>query len=173
MFRAIGRYLRALGYLFTGRIDRARQTLAANPDVMRATYDQVIKDKTSRIHQYKDAVAGMIGQEEKKRNQVKQLTEDIQQLERMRAGAAAMAKKVVARHNGDIEAVKQDAEYARCQTAFKDFSSTLTEKEQRVADLEADIEALSQNIGNHKVQIQGVCAILTRSRRRSTTRWPT
>ena len=31
----------------------------------------------------------------------------------MRSGAAALAKKVVARHNGDIEAVKQDPEYAR------------------------------------------------------------
>ena len=70
MFRAIGRYFRALGYLLTGRIDRARQALMTNPDVMRATYDQVIRDKTGRIHQYKDAVASMIAQEEKKRNQV-------------------------------------------------------------------------------------------------------
>jgi len=156
MFRAIGRYLRAIGYLFTGRIDKARQTLMTNPNVMRATYDQVIRDKTTRIHQYKDAVAGMIGQEEKKKSQLKQLTEEIEQLERMRSGAAAMAKKVVAKHNGDIEAVKQDVEYARCQTAFKDFSTTLAEKEQRVADLEADLGTLSQNIGNHKVQIQGI-----------------
>jgi hypothetical protein len=74
----------------------------------------------------------------------------------MKAGAATMAKKVVAKHNGDIEAVKQDAEYTRCQTAFKDFSATLAEKEQRVADLEADIEMLSQNVGNHKIQIQGL-----------------
>ena len=47
MFRAIGRYFRALGYLVTGRIDKARQTLMANPNVMRATYDQVIHDKTN------------------------------------------------------------------------------------------------------------------------------
>ena len=156
MFRAIGRYLRAIGYLLTGRVDRARQTLMTNPDVMRATYDQVIQDKTSRIHQYKDAVASMIGQEEKKSSLVKQLTQELEQLERMRAGAAAMARKVVARNNGDIEAVKQDPEYARCQTAFKDFSTTVEEKEQRIAGLEADLEVLAKNVGNHKIQIQGL-----------------
>ena len=67
-----------------------------------------------------------------------------------------MAKKLVAKYNGDIEAVKKDPEYLRCQTAFKDFSTTLTEKEQRVGGLETDIEILSKNIGDHKIQIQGL-----------------
>ncbi|MBN2021500.1 MAG: hypothetical protein JW809_01785 [Pirellulales bacterium] len=156
MFRAIGRYLRAIGYLITGRIDKARQVLMANPNVMRATYDQVIRDKTGRIHHYKDAVAGMIGQEEKKKSQIKSLTDEIDKLERLRAGAAAMAKKLVDKHRGDAEAVKRDPEYARCQSAFKDFSTTLAEKERRIADIEADITALAKNIGNHKVQIQGL-----------------
>ncbi|MBN1912545.1 MAG: hypothetical protein JW818_22685 [Pirellulales bacterium] len=156
MFRAIGRYFRALGYLITGRIDKARQTLMANPNVMRATYDQVIHDKTRRIHQYKDAVASMIGQEEKKKDQVRKLTEEIQKLENLKAGAAAMARKLVAKYQGNPEAVKNDPEYARCQSAFKDFSTTLTEKEQRIADLEADLAGLGKTIGDHKVQIQGL-----------------
>ena len=74
------------------------------------------------INQYKDAVAGMIGQEEKKKAKLKSLTDEIQQLERLKAGAAAMAKKLVAKHNSDVEAVKADPEYARCQEAFQDFS---------------------------------------------------
>jgi len=154
MFRAIGRYFRAIGYFFTGRIDMARQTLATNPNVMRATYDEIIREKTRRVHQYKDAVAGMIGQEEKKRAMLKSLTEETEQLERMRSGAAAMAKKLVAKHSGDIEAVKQDSEYTRCQTAFKDFGATLTEKEERIAELETDVETLAKSIANHKIQIQ-------------------
>ncbi len=156
MFRAIGRYFRALGYLLTGRIDQARRTLMLNPNVMRATYDQVIQDKKRRIHQYRDAVAGMISQDEKKRAKLKTLTEEIQKTERLKEGAAAMARKVVAKHDGNTEAIKQDPDYIRCQAAFKDFSATLAEKEQRVAELEGDIEALSKNIGDHKVQIQGL-----------------
>lgn len=156
MFRAIGRYLRAIGYLITGRIDKARRALMADPNVIRATYDQIIKEKKRSINQYKDAVAGMIGQEEKKKAKLKSLTDEIQQLERLKAGAAAMAKKLVAKHNSDVEAVKADPDYARCQAAFQDFSTTLAEKEQRVVELEADMEALSKGIADHKVQIQAV-----------------
>jgi ligand-binding sensor protein len=156
MFKAIGRYFRALGYLFTGRVDQARRTLMLNPNVMRATYDQVIQDKKRRVHQYRDAVAGMISQEEKKKAKLKTLTEEIEKIERLREGAAAKARKVVAKHDGNAEAIKKDADYVRCQAAFKDFSTTLAEKEQRVAEIEADVGALSKNIGDHKVRIQGL-----------------
>ena len=67
MFKAIGRYMRAIGYLFTGRIDDARRALSTNPAVVKATYDRVIEEKTKRIHQYKEAVGAMIAQEEKKK----------------------------------------------------------------------------------------------------------
>ena len=46
MFKAIGRYLRAFGYLITGRIDAARKELSTNPYVVQATYDSVIEEKT-------------------------------------------------------------------------------------------------------------------------------
>ena len=65
MFRAIGRYLRAFGYLITGRIDAARQELSRNPYVVQATFDRIIQEKRNRIQQYKDAVSRMIAQQEK------------------------------------------------------------------------------------------------------------
>ena len=77
MFRAIGRYFRALGYLITGRVDRARQTVSMNPDVVRATYDRVIDEKKKRIHHYKDAVGAMITQEERKKSTLKRLSEEV------------------------------------------------------------------------------------------------
>ena len=67
MFSAIWRYFRAFGYLITGRIDAARMALSANPYVVQATYDNIIAEKRKRIQQYKEAVAGMIAQEEKKK----------------------------------------------------------------------------------------------------------
>ena len=83
MFRAIGKYIRAVGYLITGRIDRARQELSKNPYVVQATYDRVITEKKQRIQQYKDAVARMIAQEEKKAARIKQLTEEVNKLEQL------------------------------------------------------------------------------------------
>ena len=156
MFRAIGKYLRAIGYLFTGRIDDARKALSTNPAVVQATYDNVIKEKTKRIHQYKEAVGAMIAQEEKKKSALKRLTEEVAKLRKLKDGAAAMARKLVEKHNGDAEAVKNDPEYAKCQSAFKDFSSTLSEKESHCAELEADIEEFETNIAGHKTQLQSL-----------------
>ena len=154
MFRAIGRYFRALGYLLVGKVDRARQTLATNPDVVRATFYRVIEEKKNRIQQYKDAVGAMIAQEEKKKSILHQLTEEVQRLQKLRDGAAAMARKVVERHNGDTEAVKADPEYVRCQAAYKDFSSTLEEKEARCKELESDVKELAQSVSGHKTQLE-------------------
>ncbi len=156
MFRAIGRYLRAIGYLFTGRIDDARRAISASPAVVQATYDRVIREKTDRIHQYKDAVGAMIAQEEKKKAKLKRLTQEIEQLRKLRDGAAAMARKVVARHNGDTEAVRQDPEYVKCQAAFKDFSSTLAEKETHCVEIEEDIAEFRERIAAHKVQLESL-----------------
>ncbi len=156
MFRAVGRYFRALGYLLVGKVDRARQTLNTNPDVVRATFDNVISEKKKRIHQYKDAVGAMIAQEEKKKGQLERLTEDVQKLQKLRDGAAAMARKLVEKYNGDAEAVKNDPQYAKCQAAFKDFSSTLAEKEDRIASLESDMVELSKNINGHKTQLESL-----------------
>ncbi|MDG2382694.1 MAG: hypothetical protein P8N76_13575 [Pirellulaceae bacterium] len=156
MFKALGKYLRAIGYLFTGRIDDARRTLSTNPAVVKATYDRVIEEKTKRIHQYKDAVGAMIAQEEKKKAALKRLTEEVAKLRNLRDGAAAMARKTVEKYNGDIEAVKNDPEYLKCQSAFKDFSSSLNEKETHCAELEDDIKEFETNITGHKTQLQSL-----------------
>ncbi len=156
MFRAIGRYFRAMGYLLVGKIDAARMTLSANPNVVRATYDSIIKGKRNQIQQYKDAVGGMIAQEEKKRSELRRISEEVAKMTKLKQGAAAAARRVVGRHNGDIEAVKADPEYIKCQGAFKDFDSTLEEKEARCSDLEGDIGTIADSINGHKIQLQSL-----------------
>ena len=102
MFKAMGKYVRAVFYLVTFRIDKASETLRTNPGVMSATYDRIIDEKRSRINQYKDAIAAMIAQEESKKQKLKQLTEEIEKLQKRKSGAAAKARKVAQRHNGDV-----------------------------------------------------------------------
>lgn len=154
MFKAIGKYTRAVWYLITFRIDKASETLRMNPGVVSANYDRIIDEKRGRINQYKDAISAMIAQEESKKQKLKGLTAEIERLEKLKAGAAAKAQQVAARHNGDPEATRNDAEYLKCQAAYKDFSSTLAEKQTRVGEIEADLEALMDNVNRHKVQIQ-------------------
>lgn len=150
MFRAIGRLFRAIGYLFTGRIDEARKALMLNPHVMQANYDEIIRSKSASLGTYKTAVAGLISQQELKIDKLKTSTAEINKLEQLKAGAAAKAKSVAASHNGNIEATKGDAEYLKCQAAYKDFSSTLDEKQKMVAELENDVRNLETTIQTHK-----------------------
>lgn len=157
MVGALGRYLRALGYLFTGRIDSARKELSANPYVIQATFDRVIEEKKARIQQYKDAVARLIAQQEKKMASVRTLTGDVNQLEQLKQGAAAKARQIVVQLKArglTEEQIKHDEEYLRCMTAFNDFTSTEKEKSARIAELEADVNNLGENITGHKVQLQ-------------------
>lgn len=159
MLKAIGRWIKAVGYLLTGQIDSARRTLDTNPHVIRAKFEQIGQEKIARIHQYKQAVAGLITQEEKKVQKVKTLTSDIERLENLKAGALAKAKKVAKELQGQglgKEAIHANEDYMKCLTAFNDFTSTLAEKHSRIEELETDIGEYKGRIGEHKVQLQSL-----------------
>jgi len=157
MFKAITRWFKAVGYLLTGQIDSARRVIDTNPHVIKAKYDEIVRDKISRIHQYKQAVAGLIAQEEKKIAKVKNLTDEVANLERLKAGALAKAKQTVEKlktSGKTQEQIHADEDYKRCLSAFNDFSSTLVEKQDRITELEQDIGEYRKNISDHKVQLQ-------------------
>jgi chromosome segregation ATPase len=157
VFRALGRYCRALWYLVTGRIDSARKELSRSPHVVQATYDSIIREKTNRIQQYKDAVAAMIAQQEKKLGKIKRLSEEVARLESLKEGAAAKAKARIAElqsQGKSMEAIKHDEGYIKCLSAFNDFSSTLDEKREHIDENEGDVKGIGDNIKNHKIQLQ-------------------
>ena len=156
MFKAIGRFFRAIGYMFTGKVNSAADSISNNPTVISATYEKVIEEKKRRVNEYKDAISAMIAQEESKKAKLSTITEEVQKLEKLKSGAAARAKQLVDKYQGDINAVKNDPEYLKCQSAYKDFSSTLIEKQKRASELEEDLKQLIANVGGHKVQIQSL-----------------
>lgn len=157
MFRAIGRWIKAVGYLLTGQVDSARRVLDTNPHVIRAKYDEIIREKVARIHQFKQAVAGLIAQEEAKSAKIRSLTDDVKNLERLKTGALAKAKQTVAKLQASGKAkdeIHHDEQYKKCLAAYNDFSSTLAEKEDRINELESDVAEYKKTVGEHKVQLQ-------------------
>ena len=157
MFGAIGRWFKAVWYKITGQIDQARRGLDTDPHVMRAKFDDIIKSKVNQIHTYKQAVATLIAQQEKKMAKVKLLTEEVQKLENLKAGALAMAKQAVAKLQGEgktKEELHADPDYKKCLTAYNDFAATLTEKQDHIKDLENDIGEYDASIANHKINLQ-------------------
>jgi len=155
MFSAIGKLFRTIGYLLTGRIDRVRQVWGKNPDVIAATYDKVVTDKRARLNQYKNAVGGMIANEERKKLALKTLTDEVVRLDKLKSGALAKAKQIVAKYTDPLDA-KNDPEYIKCQAANRDFSSTLDEKNARISELETDIGVLEKDVAGHKTQIESL-----------------
>ncbi len=167
MFGALARWIKAVGYLLTGQLDAARRTLDMNPHVMRAKYDEILREKTGSIQQYKQAVAGLIAQQETKMQKVKTLTEEVQKLENLKSGALAKAKQKVQALQAagkSTDDIQKDEEYLRCQAAFKDFSSTLAEKQSRIEELENDIKDYGSRIADHKVQLQSLLRDLDKLR---------
>ena len=154
---AIWRYVRSFLYLITGQIDKSRRALDSNPNVMKAKFNDIIKSKVDQIHTYKQAVATLIAQQEKKMAKVKALTQDVRKLENLKAGALAMAKQTVAKLQGEgktKEEVHADPEYKKCLTAYNDFAATLIEKQDHIKDLEGDIGEYDGSIANHKINLQ-------------------
>ncbi|MEM7518397.1 MAG: hypothetical protein AAF368_15930 [Planctomycetota bacterium] len=156
MFKAIGRYFRALGYLVTGRIDAARSALSTSPHVVNATYDQIIDDKKKSIQQYKDAIARLIVQHEGKMSKIKEESDSLNRLEQMKEGAAAKARTVVAEMKATgatLEQIKAGEDYQKCMLAYQDFSSKIEEKTPRIAELESDVKEMDATISGHKLQL--------------------
>ncbi len=159
MMRAIGRWFKSIGYFFSGNIDANRRNLDTNPHVMAARYDDIVRDKTGRFHQYKQAVAALIAQQEGKIHTAKTLTEETRKLETLKAGALAKAKKKVEELKGQGVAqdqIRNNDDYMKCLSAYNDFTSTLTEKNQRIEELEKDIDDYGARINEHKLQMQGL-----------------
>lgn len=154
MFKAIGRYIRAFCYLITGKIEAARKTLAENPNVIAATFDEVIEEKKGRIQQYRDAISRMMVQEEKKKQKLKTVNGEVEHYTRLKSGAANKAKQIVSKHGGNGDAAKADPEYQHCLDVFKDVTATLEEKVKRAEELESDLSDLVSSIGEHKNNIQ-------------------
>ena len=155
MFGAIGRWFKSLSYLLTGRIDSARRGVDTKAHTVRAKYDAVVKEKSSRIQQYVQAVAGLMAQRENKLAKLADLTREVERLERVKTGALGMARQHVQSLAGQSkEAVQQDPEYQKCLSAYNDFSATLDEKQARIAELEQDVEQCDRNVDDHKIQLQ-------------------
>ena len=157
MFKAIGRYFRALGYLVTGRIDAARRAVSTSPHVVNATFDQIIEAKRKSVQQYKDAIARLIVQHEAKMNKIKSLTEDVNRLEQLKEGAAAKARTVITEMKASgatVEQIKAGEDYQTCMNAFNDFSGKIEEKTERIAEYEGEVKELDSTISGHKIQLQ-------------------
>ena len=156
MANGITRFFKAIWYTLTGKAHESADRMMENPEAVRGAYEDIINDKKGNIQRYKQAIGQLIALVEQKRSAVKSLTDEVERLEELKAGAIAKAQQTAAQLQGDglaQEEIKVHAEYTRCVTAYQDFNSNLTEKTGRITELENEIEGAQADIESHKVQI--------------------
>ncbi len=159
MANGFTRFFRAIWHTLTGRAHEQADKLMEDPNAIRGAYEDIIRDKQGNIQRYKQAIGQLIALVEQKKTSLKGLTDDIDKLEQMKAGAIAKAKSTAAelqQAGTPDEEIKQHPEYVRCVSSYNDFHSTLEEKNARVIELEEDIERAQADIESHKLQIIGL-----------------
>ena len=159
MANGFTRFFKAIWYTLTGRAHEQADRLMENPEAVRGAYEDIIRDKQGNIQRYKQAIGQLIALVEQKKTSLKGLTDDIEKLEKMKAGAIAKAKTTAAElQNAGTpdEEIKQHPDYVRCVSSYNDFHSTLDEKNARIVELEQDIERAQGDIESHKLQITGL-----------------
>ena len=156
MANGFTRFFKAIWYTLTGRAHESADRMMENPEAVRGAYEDIIKDKKGNIQRYKQAIGQLIALVEQKKTTVKTLTDEVDRLEELKAGAIAKAQQTATDMQGEgmtPEQVKQAPEYIRCVTAYKDFNSNLQEKTSRITELENEIESAQADIQSHKLQM--------------------
>lgn len=153
------RLFRAFFSFFSGWFGAKADALNENPHVMAATYDAAIKNDADRYQRTKAAVANMIGNLERKRQNLITVTKDAEHLDKVKTGAAAKAKSVADQMKAQgktLEEIKANPDYIKCLSAFNDASSTLKAKEERIAELDKDIAADEKALATYKAELQSM-----------------
>ena len=156
MANGITRFFKAIWYTLTGRAHETADRMMENPEAVRGAYEDIIADKKGNIQRYKQAIGQLIALVEQKKSRVKTLTDEVENLEELKAGAIAKAKQTAADLQNDglgPEQVKQHAEYVRCVTAYQEFNTNLDDKNGQIDELESEIEGAQADIDSHKIQI--------------------
>lgn len=153
------RYLRALWYFVTGRFSAATQALASNEYVMAATYDASIEKSEKRYHTVRNAVAGLVGVEQSKVQKVQSATEKLIKLEKVKEGAAAMAKTLAAQLKAQgktNEEIKKNVDYLKHMAAFQNAATSSKDLETEIQTLETELDTHRSQIAQYKIQLQNM-----------------
>lgn len=137
MFKAIARWMRAIGYMFSGKVDNVTRGINKDPNVMNAKYDDMIRKMGDSIRQYVNAASIVSSHVAKKEASLLSVRAEIKKIEGLRAGAINIATKVAEELKAKGIDPNTNIEYTQHRSAYNDFSSTLLEKkkiEQELVD---------------------------------------
>lgn len=159
MFSGLFKLVRSFFKMWGGMFTSAANKMHENEYVMADTYDNSIEKGRQQYQKTKEIAGNVIGRQEKKRQDLIKLTGEIEHLEKVKSGAASMAKNLAAKlkAEGKSEAeIKEHVDIKKCLAGFNDATSTLKEKNTRADQIEKDIADLEKTAANIKAQLQTI-----------------
>lgn len=157
VLRTVWRFMKSLCFLLMGRLDAARKELNKDPHVVRARYDEVLREKRKRIQRYKSSVGTLMGQRQEKIGKSRMAMEDIGRLEILKNGVLNKARSErdrMAAQGMDAEAIRTANVMVMCEADYSVFQSKIQEKRARVEELDRDVEGLTERIDSHSLQLR-------------------
>jgi len=149
------------------RSARARVKTGAMPEAIRARYQEIIRDKSSRIDRYKQAVSQIMAQGQHRVNTFEKLAGEMQQLEQSQARRMVEAERRVDSLKAagkSVEEIHGDVEVRNCRQAYEADSVTLEEMRERFDELEEDVEQHREKLTDHAAQIEALESELQETR---------
>lgn len=161
MFGALGRWIKAILYLLTGRIDSARQALDRDPNVIRAKFENIANNLGRQINQFMEAMAQVVDGNERRKMEQERLQGEIKKKSLVKAGAAEAGKQRVVKlrqSKTDITdaEMQTDPDYLRCMSAYNDATSSLEEMNKSLEHVNADIVTDNKRISELRIQLEGL-----------------
>lgn len=159
MFKAIWRYMKAVGALLTGGLNGMRTSLNQNRHVIAATFDEIKGDQVARVQSMSKAVAGMITQKERKVVSLKEATNRVAENTEMRDGAFAMIEELKAKGQYDLTTdagvaeLKATEDYQEAAGAYASLSKEIEDDEHTITELELAIADDETNLAGHLAQL--------------------
>lgn len=159
LIRGFSRFWRAVVSVITLQFIKGAKRIEEDSDIVGMEYDNIIKEDRKRAKKVKDAVGGLIAQQEGCIISVERISKQIGELAEERDGALALAQermKVLKTEGKTDDEVLQDGEVMQYQSAYADAASTVSEKEARIKDLKGRAESLEVTISEYIVQAQEI-----------------
>ena len=112
-----------------------RGYLINNPTGVRAEFTAIIDEKRKRANVVLKSTQSLYGSVEKKKDTVKQLSEDVEQLRKKQNGAVNLMQKIISEIGQD--AAQEDKKFQSLRATYKDLGSTIQEKEEHIEEIAA------------------------------------
>ncbi|APJ02856.1 PspA/IM30 family protein [Silvanigrella aquatica] len=138
-FDSLGRFFSSVFGLAEGKTQRATDKMVtSSPDAIRSQFRKTKEDWSKDYQEMREAVAELIRIREMKSEEVKKISRESEELQQKMAGAIELYKKT------------PDERY---KAAYTQLADKAEKNEQRVKELEAEIDEQHQGIERYKVRL--------------------